>query len=188
MIPKPLLALIILILGSLLSALIGGIKLVLIFIMFWVDKTIFSELKMPLHFGIELYSLAAILTGIIYGPLTGFLFGFLLMPVIGGIFDILYTISSRSGLLDSGVEPFIPSFESLVTGAIAALAAMLSFLPFLPTVALCMAMRVFAISAKDALVGEPINIAARIINFSLNMILAFQFEFLFITTLGLSLV
>lgn len=152
--------------------------------MLWIDKIIFGELKTPLHFGIELYSLPAILVGIMYGPLTGFLFGFFILPIIGGIFDVFYTFFVGGVLLDTAWEPFFPSPESFISGIIAIIAGVLNpLLPFFYIVVICILARFFMSIGKDIIFGMPTNIFAYLINFGLNVLIAFNLKSFFIQIL-----
>ena len=85
-------ALLLLALGSVIFYLIGGFGFSIIYLMLWIDKIIFGELKSPLYLGFELYSLPTILVGIMYGPLNGFLFGFFVVPIVLGMIDLIYTL------------------------------------------------------------------------------------------------
>lgn len=181
---KPLLALLFLIVGCIIFYAIGGILLTIVFVMLWVDKIIFGELKAPLYFGIELYSIPSILVGITYGPSIGFLFAFLIIPVIGGIFDTIYPLLLGASLLDTGWEPFFPSPESFISGVLAVIAGLLSFyLPFLGIIVMCMGTRFILSVMRDVMFGMPTNIISYIINFTLAIVIVVTFQDLFVSLL-----
>ncbi len=173
-IKKPIMAVAMLVVGFLIFYAIGGFRFSLIYLMLWIDKVIFGELKTPLHFGVELYSIPAILVGIIYGPFTGFLFGFLAMPIIWGIFDILYPLLTGASLLDTGWEPFFPSPESFISGAIGLLAGVFApHISFFAIVAVCMGARFGLSILKDALASMPPNIIAYSLNVTMGLSVGF---------------
>ncbi len=181
---KPAIALLFLLVGSVIFYILGGVLLVAVFIMLWIDKVIFGELKAPLYFGIEFYSIPAILVGIAYGPLTGFLFAFFIIPIIGGIFDTLYPLLLGASLLDSGWEPFFPSPESFISGMIAVIAGVFSFsFTFLGIIVTCMSIRFMLSVMRDTMFDMPTNIIAYIINFLLAVSIAVTFQSFFISIL-----
>jgi hypothetical protein len=182
---KPLIALLFLVVGSVIFYPIGGILLTAAFLMLWIDKIIFGELKTPLHFGIEFYSIPSILIGIAYGPLTGFLFAFFVIPIIGGIFDTLYPLLLGANLLDTGWEPFFPSPESFISGIIAVIAGVFSSsFTFLGIVATCMGIRFVLSVMRDAMFDMPTNIIAYTINFLLAISIAITFQSFFVSILS----
>lgn len=171
-----------LVLGSIIFYFIGGVKFSLIYTMLWIDKIIIGKLKMPLEFGIELFSIPAILVGIIYGPLNGFLFAFFVIPIIGGVLDFIATGLGGTQMLDTGWEPFFPSPESFISGVIAVMAGFLrGSLPFLYIVVGCMVVRFFMHTMKDVIFGMPIvKIPAYLINAGLNIFIAYLFSKFFV--------
>ncbi len=172
----------ILALGSIIFYFIGGLRFSIIYAMLWTDKIIIGKLKMPLEFGIELFSIPAILVGIIYGPLTGFLFAFFIIPIIGGILDFIAAGLGGTQMLDTGWEPFFPSPDSFISGIIAVLSGFLKgFLPFLYIVIACMVVRFFTHTIKDVIFGMPIKIPAYLINAGLNILIAYMFSQFFVS-------
>ena len=170
-----------LVLGFLIFYFIGGLKISLIYAMLWIDKIIIGKLKMPLEFGVELFSIPAILVGLMYGPLNGFLFAFFIIPIIGGILDFIATALGGTQMLDTGWEPFFPSPESFISGVIAVIAAFLKgYLPFFYIVVLCMFVRLFIQTIKDVVFGMPMKIWAYLINVGLNVLIAYSFAKFFI--------
>ena len=159
---------------------IGGLKLAIVYAMLWIDKVVIGKLKVPMEFGIELFSLPAILVGIIYGPAIGFIFGFLIIPLIGGIIDVISSLILGSQLLDTGWEPFVPSPDSLISGAIAVVGGLISpFLPFFFIVLVCIIIRFIVSVVKDIMMGNPPKIIAYIINLVLNLFIAFSLQAFF---------
>jgi hypothetical protein len=168
--------------GLIICFIIGGLKLAIVYTMLWIDKIIIGKLKKPLEFGIELYSLPAILVGIAYGPATGFLFGFLAIPIIAGFLDVVPCLVCEFHELDTGWGPFIPSFESVISGIIGAIAGLLGqFLPFIFIVAICILVRFFISVIKDGVLRMPPKIIAYLINLGLNIGIAFLLQSFFIS-------
>jgi hypothetical protein len=174
---KPVVALLFLVVGSSIFYAVGGIILAVVFFMLWIDKIIFGELKTPMHFGIELYSIPAVLVGIVYGPMTGFLFGFFIIPIIGGIFDILYPLLLGASLLDTGWEPFFPSPESFTSGVIGIVAGVYGpYMSLLSIGLMCMAIRFLLTLLRDKVFDMPTNIISYGINFALGVVIIVTFQ------------
>lgn len=172
-------------LGLAIFGVIGGLKLAAVFLMLWIDRVIIGKLKVPLEFGIELYSLPAIIVGVVYGPSMGFFFGFLIIPIIGGILDITISLLSGSHLMDTGWEPLIPSMESIISGMIAVVGGFLGpLMPFLYVVMICIGVRFIINVLKDVVMQQPPKIISYLINFGLNVGIAFFLQGVFIFLLA----
>lgn len=179
-----LVSLLMLVLGLILFSILGGLKLSVVYLMLWIDKVIIGKLKIPLEFGIELFSIPAIIVGISYGPAVGFFFGFLLIPLIGGILDITISMVSGAHLLDTGSEPLLPSMQSIITGIIAAIAGFLNpLIPFFFIVLVCVIVRFVINIIKDIIMGEPPKIIAYTVNLGLNIAIAFFLQEIFVALL-----
>ena len=165
----------------------GSLGFAIIYAMLWIDKIIIGKLKMPLEFGIELFSIPAILVGMMYGPLTGFLFAFFIIPIIGGILDFISVELGGAEMLDTGWEPFFPSPDSFISGIMAVIAGFLrGSLPFLYIVVICMVVRFIMTNIRDFhLVGRPDKFVVNLINFGLNVLIAFALQSFFVSVFGL---
>lgn len=172
-----------LVLGSVIFYLIDGFGFLIIYLMLWIDKVIFGELRSPLYFGLDFYSLPSILIGIAYGPLSGFLFGFLVVPIVWGMIDLIYTLLLGGHLVDTGWELFFPSPESLITGLIAVVAGIFSpHLPFIGIVLTCMVLRFVMSIARDVTLEGSTNLIAYFINVGLTVFIAIALQNFFVTT------
>ena len=169
-------ALLLLALGSVIFYLIGGFGFSIIYLMLWIDKIIFGELKSPLYLGFELYSLPTILVGIMYGPLNGFLFGFFVVPIVLGMIDLIYTLLLGGHLVDTGWELFFPSPESTVVGILGVIAGVFGpHMSLLAIIVNCMAIRFILSILRDVIFDTP-NIISYIINFGLTTWIAVIFQ------------
>lgn len=170
--------------GAFIFYISGGVALILVFAMLWVDKIIIGKMKTPLEFGIELFSIPAILVGIIYGPITGFIFAVFIIPIIGSTLDFMATAIGSSQLLDVGWAPFVPSIDSFFAGITAVLASFLkNSFPFFYIVLICMLVKVFLNSIRNILSGGPVKLA-NFINLGLNLFIAFYFQEVFVYLIG----
>jgi len=135
-----------------------GLPLVIIFAVLWIDKAVLSHLKIHGEFGIELFTIPVILSGIIYGPFFGFFFGFLIFSLIGGLVEMLSWFISQP--FEVGWPPIIPSPESFIIGLMGLTAGLLNELPFILIVLIATVMRnILAPAWQRITTDEPIRIA-----------------------------
>jgi hypothetical protein len=120
--------------GILLLYLAGGPLGVLFFILVWVDTLFILKTGFPKAAGIELLTIAAIIGGITFGPVGGFLVGMLAIPIM---VLLLFGIVNRYWLIRE-----TPNIDYLYAGIAAATAGLLSgFLPFMFIVIIALAVR-----------------------------------------------
>ena len=147
-----------------------GLPLVIIFAVLWIDKAVLSHLKIHGEFGIELFTIPVILSGIIYGPLFGFFFGFLIFSLIGGLVEMISWFISQP--FEVGWPPIIPSPESFIIGLMGLVSGLLSDFPFMLIVLIAVVMRnILAPIWQKISTDEPIRIAYAL-NVVYNMALA----------------
>jgi len=148
-----------------------GLPLVVIFAVLWVDKAVLSHLKIHGEFGIELFSIPVILSGIIYGPVFGFFFGFLIFSLVGGLIEMISWFISQP--FEVGWPPVIPSPESFIIGLMGLTAGLLNDLPFTLIVLIAVVMRnILAPAWQRITTDEPIRMAYAL-NVVYNLALAF---------------
>ncbi|MCD6403247.1 MAG: hypothetical protein J7K98_02880, partial [Candidatus Aenigmarchaeota archaeon] len=100
-----------------------------ILLLLYLDKTLLSMVEIVWYFGIELLTIPIILGGIGYGPIFGFLLGF----IIDKVFDVLRILVAPP--VTTRVTPLVPTFGSLILGIIGALAGVFGyFIPFVDLV------------------------------------------------------
>ena len=166
-----LIQILLLILVSLVFYFWKGLPLVIIFAILWIDKAVLSHLKIHGEFGIELFTIPVILSGIIYGPLFGFFFGFLVFSLIGGLIEMISWFISRP--FEVGWPPIIPSPESFIIGLMGLTAGLLNGLPFILIVLIATVMRnILAPIWQRITTDEPIRMAYAL-NVVYNLALAF---------------
>jgi len=166
-----LIQILLLILASIIFYFWKGLPLLIIFAILWIDKAVLSHLKIHGEFGIELFTIPVILSGIIYGPLFGFFFGFLIFSLIGGLIEMISWFISQP--FEVGWPPIIPSPESFIIGLMGLAAGLLNELPFLLIVLIATVMRnVLAPIWQRITTDEPIRMAYAL-NVVYNLALAF---------------
>lgn len=148
-----------------------GLPLVIIFAVLWIDKAVLSHLKIHGEFGIELFTIPVILSGIIYGPLFGFFFGFLIFSLVGGLIEMISWFISQP--FEVGWPPIIPSPESFIIGLMGLVSGLLNGLPFILIVLVAVVMRnILAPIWQRITTDEPIRMAYAL-NVMYNLALAF---------------
>ena len=93
------------------------------------DKYILGLLKIPGALGIEFVTLSSVLSGIVFGPLNGFIISAFLPPVLDGIRMVVSYMGEE-------VMPFVPSRDNFIDGIAAAISGSLSFLPFIAAISI----------------------------------------------------
>lgn len=148
-----------------------GLPLVILFAMIWIDKAILTHLKIHGEFGIELFSIPVILSGIIYGPLFGFFFGFLIFAFVGGLIEMISWFISQP--FQVGWPPITPSPETFIIGLMGLTAGLLSNLPFIAVVLIATIVRnILAPIWQRISTDEPIRIAYAL-NVVYNLVVTF---------------
>jgi hypothetical protein len=71
-----------LVLGLALSFIFVDIRFAFIYFFIWLDRVVIAYTRFLWEFGIETYTIPIAFSGILYGPLFGFLTGFILLPVM----------------------------------------------------------------------------------------------------------
>src|SRR3989338_8436955 len=99
-------------------SLFSGLLLGIIFLIIWVDKIILGIMGIPGRFGIEFVTISTILLGLEYGPVIGFLFAIIIIPVVEGA-------KSKMTGLPAEWPPFVPSPDHAVDALVAVLASFL---------------------------------------------------------------
>lgn len=128
-----------LLIGSLLFLILAGPLGLLFFLLIWIDALVLFDTVFVKVIGIDLITLAAIMSGIALGPVLGFIFGLLVIP---GIVLLFVGLVHRYWMIE-----FLPSMDYLYAGIAAGVAGLLSlFLPFLITVVAAVFLRFIASS------------------------------------------
>jgi len=142
-----------------------GLALAIIFAIIWFDKSVlwfFNSL------GIELTTIAMIMIGIIYGPLVGFFFALVVLPVLEGMKT--FYLPAASG----GWPPFIPQPYHVLDGMVAAIAWFMKDSPLFLIMLVAVFLKCPATGLIDEfVVGKPANILKLIISGIFNMAMVF---------------
>ena len=106
-----------LLIGSLISLTFLGVLGLIVFLLIWFDTVFlmnYSEVKIV---GLDLITLAAIISGIVMGPIAGFLFSMILLPLlIVGLYLLIYRF----------LLPGYPNIDFLSLGLAAGLAGLMA--------------------------------------------------------------
>ena len=141
---------------------------VILFVIIWMDKVFLSNIRIHGEFGIEFVVLPTIITGIMYGPLAGFLFGFFILP----IFDIIQYVIAPP-MEEEFRPPGIPNIGTFVIGLTGALAGLISFLPFITIILIAVVFK----AALNVTIERFMDIPMRL-SHPLNIIFNVAFAFL----------
>ncbi|MCD6403295.1 MAG: hypothetical protein J7K98_03120, partial [Candidatus Aenigmarchaeota archaeon] len=119
------------------------------------------------YVGIELLTIPIILGGIGYGPIFGFLLGF----IIDKVFDVLRILVAPP--VTTRVTPLIPTFGSLILGIIGALAGVFGyFIPFVDLVLYLTIIKNVMFVFKELFMKRTPFVAANLLNIPFNYFLA----------------
>ncbi|MCD6402999.1 MAG: hypothetical protein J7K98_01565 [Candidatus Aenigmarchaeota archaeon] len=176
-------ALISLIAGFWIFSKLGGLGYGIIYVMIWIDKVIFTSfIKINSYIGIDLIFIPMILVGMIEGPIGGFIFGFLVMPVLTGFLSIVSW--QLTPPMQMKYPPFLPTPDNVVYGIISALASILwaNQIPFVIIVAVCMIVKGLLLATMDIFIRQDyMYIFAYITNAVYNILLAYFLQDFFLS-------
>ena len=168
---------------------LGGISYGIIYALIWIDKIIFTIfIKIHGYFGIDLIYIPMVLVGIIEGPLGGFIFGFLIMPILTGFLNLIAW--QETPPLEVKYPPFLPSPDHLIYGAFSALAGILwSYgIEFFWIVIACVLFKSMLMSMVDVIFrNDYTHILGNISNVAYNAALAYFFKDFFMHLINMSL-
>ena len=151
---------------SFVSITAGSPQLFFILFLILLDKTILSKYEILWYVGVELLTLPIMLAGIHFGPIYGFLTGFIVIK----IFDIV-----RLALFPPVTQqliPGIPTLGSLILGIVGLLAGIFANVNFLMLVLVLNIIKNVLFVIKEIVVGRVPYISANLINIPFNYILA----------------
>jgi hypothetical protein len=153
-----------LIFGSLVAYIFFSPLVLLIYLLIWFDITILSYTPTAEILGFETLTIAAIMSGVALGPLGGFLFGIIGLPVI---ILILYAVVFKT------LSPYAPNFSFVAMGIAAAATATLSPLGFLTAVFLGVMLKHVISYAIYAATGSGIEFGVAIFNVAFSTLFLF---------------
>lgn len=131
-----------------------------------IDKVVLCQAKIQGHLGIELQTIPTLLSAIIYGPVVGFFFGFLVLTLMD-FFTLVFAPPFEVEWI-----PGMPSYNSTVYGVIAIIAwALYPSLGLIEIVVICTIIKSLAFMLKDLVVKGMPNVVAGVINTLLNFVL-----------------
>ncbi|TAL48275.1 hypothetical protein EPN87_00905 [archaeon] len=161
-----------------------GPRLAVIFVLIWVDKALIPLLRFAGYFGFEMATLPAILIGMSYGPMFGFLFSTVAVAIIGGILNIIsWRIVSP---LDIGWPPLLPSPDHFIDGIVSVIAGILPrTFPFILVVLICVLVKNAMAAVKQQGMEGYVNYLDRGMNVGVNLIVAWLYQGAFLYILSL---
>jgi hypothetical protein len=131
-----------------------------------VDKVLLCQLQFQGHLGIELQTVPTVLTGIIYGPVAGFFFGFLVLTLMD-FFTMVFAPPTEMEWI-----PGLPSYNSTIYGIIAVIAWYLyPGLGLISIIVIVTIVKGLGFMLKDFVVKGVPNVVAAVINTLLNFVL-----------------
>ena len=164
---KHILAISSLLVGFLISFVFVDLKFSIIYFLIWFDRVLISYTRFLWEFGIETYTVPIAFTGILYGPVWGFLVGFLLLPVMDVIRYIIVPPMQQVIW-----PPIIPSPDSFVDGVPGIVTGLLhTFLSLTPLIFIATTLKIIGVIMKDKIYDIPPK-PSYIINIFYNLFLA----------------
>ncbi|GEM_PF-4262911 len=150
-----------LVIGSILAYLINPL-IFLVYLLLWIDAMIIANYILTIRtIGFELVTLSGLIAGIALGPIFGFFYSLLLMP-------LLITILSSMSAKD-----VIPIYPNVNFVAIAIAAAMIGFLPaqfgFLAAVIVALLFKQITAAVMQAIISGGFGAIFMFINFIFSL-------------------
>ena len=156
--------------GGYLMLHIFDVTLAAIFLVLWFDKVFLGMVSVVKYFGIELTTIATILLGITYGPLIGFVFALIVIPIMHGIKYLFLPLPPPEWPL------FVPGPYNFVDALGAAIAGFLASYPILYILIPVLIVKDISYAAVDRLFfSKPPEVIYAIGNFIFNLVIIFQF-------------
>ncbi|MBI4894902.1 MAG: hypothetical protein HY831_00260 [Candidatus Aenigmarchaeota archaeon] len=150
-----------LIVGSLLAYLINPL-IFLVYLLLWIDAMIIANYILTIRtIGFELVTLSGLIAGIALGPIFGFFYSLLLMPLL---ITILSSLSAKD---------VIPIYPNINFVAIAIASAMIGFLPaqfgFLIAVIIALLFKQITAAIVQAVISGGFGAVFMFINFIFSL-------------------
>ncbi len=164
--------------GLLIFYIFGGIPLVIVFLLLWTDKVIFGILRFPNPFGIELVTISTIILGIAYGPVFGFFFSLIFIPIIEGIKHFFIKVHVEW-------PPFIPSIAHLSDAIVAAIVGVLRSQPLTHILFVILPVKYLLDGVESMMHRKPVNFIYILANAAFNIIIIVRFQDLILKAAGL---
>ncbi len=152
-----------LLMGFGIFSLFSGMLLGIIFLLIWIDKILLGVMELPGRVGIELITISTVLLGIGYGPVVGFLFALIMIPLVEGVKYEITKIPS------SDWPPFVPSPDHFADAAIAVLASLLVGMNLLLIMVICLAVKGVLKYFSALMIGKPPDFLNIIFSFAFNV-------------------
>ena len=164
-------SIVIMVLGLFVSFFIKDWRLATIFFLLWLDRMILGRASILGQFGLELTSMAVILTGLAYGPYFAAAYHFVASTLMVGLGWII-TKSSEPNW-----PPFVPGPDQIVDALAAAIAGFLRFLPIVSAIVVASIAKFIIQMLKDKFVSydKPPEVG-RILNIFLNFAIAYELQ------------
>jgi len=157
------------VIGFVFFGLLGGMALSIIFAIIWFDKVILNMFVILDNFGIELITMSSIMVGLIYGPVIGFFFGFLVIPLIEGLKPTLFK-------LPTDWPPFVPGIPHFTDGIIAVIASFLTGIPLFFVLMVCLIPKNFLFALNAKMIGKPFDVLFAVFSVFFNVFLVLHFN------------
>lgn len=164
--------------GLLIFYIFGGTPLTIVFLLLWIDKVIFGMLRILNPFGIELVTVSTIILGIAYGPVFGFFFSIIFIPMIEGIKHLFIKVYAEW-------PPFIPSVAHLSDAIVAAIVGVLRSQPLTQILFVVLPVKYVLDVVENMIYRKPVNIIYILVNAAFNIIIIVNFQGLILKAAGL---
>ena len=164
--------------GLLLLTLVAGfiifylfdIKLAILFVVLWVDKTIISAFRIIRYFGVELTTVASVIMAIFYGPWFAFIFILVSTPVLHALKYIFLPMPQPEWPL------FVPSPYNIVDALGALVAGFVAPLQlFYALLVTAIAKDVFFAFAEKFMLSKPVDVISATTSIIFNIVAGYPF-------------
>lgn len=129
-------------------------KVLLVYLLLWVDKLVLGLLKPVRFIGIELSTLAGALAGIFFGPVASFF-------LVATLYTILHSIRFLVVPFPPPDWPlFVPDRYALVYASAGIVAGLMNTAAFPITLMIAVAVKILIHAATEMALGKPVRVAS----------------------------
>ena len=155
--------------GTVVSYVIGGVTLAVIFMLLAFDKIILGLTGMLRRIGIEITTILTIFLGLLHGPVFAFFFTLLLVPFFHAIKFFFVPLQPDWPL-------FVPAPYNVADAAGAAVAALLKDLAVTHIMLVVILVKIILYAVADRFMYEkPVDVVGAVTYFAFNMLIVGSF-------------
>ncbi|MBI2579665.1 MAG: hypothetical protein HYW27_02070 [Candidatus Aenigmarchaeota archaeon] len=153
-----------LIAGALIFFFLNQPILLTAYVLLWIDKVAIGSLKILRRFGIELATISTIAVSFFYGPVSAFIFGIIVIPLLHNVKFMFIT-------QDDDWPPFVPTPYGVIDALGGSLAFFLKGMGFFYALIAILLLKYILYAIADRVMHDrPVDIVSPVMNMALHII------------------